>query len=60
MPGAAFELRFDRVGDVFPPGMVGDGTHPKSLGDIRAFAEDAGCIVTKDDKLKAFVFSRPK
>jgi len=59
-PGAAYELRFDWIGDVFPPGMVGDGAHPKTLRDVHAFSEDAGCIVTKDDELKAFVFRRPK
>ena len=59
-PGAAYQLMFDRVGDVFPPGMVGDGAHPNTLRDVLAFAEDAGCIATKDDKLKAFVFRRQK
>lgn len=57
-PGAEYVLRFDQIGDVFPPGMVGNDAHPKTLGDISAFAEDAGCRVTKDDKLKVFVFRR--
>ncbi|MCK5713270.1 MAG: hypothetical protein KAI25_11170 [Hyphomicrobiaceae bacterium] len=43
---------------MFPPGMVGDGAHLKTLRDVRAFAEDARCIATKDDKLKAFVFRK--
>ena len=58
-PGAVFELRFEQIGDVFPPGMVGDDAHPKTLRDIGAFAEDAGCIATKDDGLKAFLFCKP-
>jgi len=57
-PGAAFEIKFDQIGDVFPPGMVGDGAHLKTLRDVRAFAEDARCIATKDNKLKAFVFRK--
>jgi hypothetical protein len=59
VPGAAFKLRFDQIGDVFPPGMVGDHAHRKTLRDVRAFAEDAGCIAAQDDKLKAFVFRKP-
>ncbi len=60
VPGAAFKLRFDQIGDVFPPGMVGDHAHRKTLQDVLAFAEDAGCVATQNDKLKAFVFRRPK
>jgi hypothetical protein len=54
--GATYKLRFDQIGDVFPPGMVGDDIHPKALADLRAFAEDVGCTVTKDDRQKVFVF----
>jgi hypothetical protein len=57
-PGAAHELRFDQIGDVFPPGMVGNGIHPKALSDLLAFAADVGCTVTKDNNLKAFVFHK--
>ena len=57
-PGATFQLRFDQIGDVFPPGMVGSDAHPQSASDLRAFAEDTGCTVTKDDALKAFVFRK--
>ena len=60
LPGVGYELRYDQIGDVFPPAMVGDLAHRKTLQDILAFAEDAGCIATKDDRLKAFVFHRPK
>jgi hypothetical protein len=60
LPGVSYELRFDQIGDVFPPGMVGDSAHRKTLLDVFTFAEDAGCIATQDDKLKAFVFRRPK
>ncbi len=60
LPGVTYELRFDQIGDVFPPGMVGESAHRKTLQDVLAFAEDAGCIATKDDELKAFVFRRPK
>ncbi len=56
--GATYQLRFDQIGDVFPPGMVGDDIHPNALADLRAFAEDVGCIVTKADQLKAFVFRK--
>jgi hypothetical protein len=35
--------------------MVGNGIHPNSLSDLRAFAEDAGCTVRKADELNAFV-----
>lgn len=56
--GTTYQLRFDQIGDVFPPGMVGNDVHPKSWADIRAFAEDTGCMVTKDDALKAFVFRK--
>lgn len=55
-PGATYKLAFDQIADVFPPGMVGKGIHPNALADLRAFAEDVDCTVTKDDKLKAFVF----
>jgi hypothetical protein len=55
-PGATYELRFDQIGDVFPPGMVGNGIHPKALTDLCAFAEDANCSVMKDNARKAFVF----
>jgi hypothetical protein len=57
-PGATYELSFGQIGDVFPPGMVGTDIHPQSLSDLRAFAEDAGCTVTKNDSLKAFMFRR--
>ena len=57
-PGATFKLRFDQIGDVFPPGMIGNDIHPNALADLRAFAEDVGCTVTKDDKLKVFVFRK--
>jgi len=57
-PGATYQLRFDQIGDVFPPGMIGDGIHPNSLSDLRAFAEDVGCTVKKADELKAFVFRK--
>jgi hypothetical protein len=56
--GATYQLRFDQIGDVFPPGMVGDDIHPNALADLRAFAEDVGCTVTKADELKAFVFRK--
>ena len=55
-PGATYKLRFDQIGDVFRPGMVGDDVHPKALADLRAFVEDVGCTVTKDDHQKVFVF----
>jgi hypothetical protein len=58
-PGATYQLRFDQLGDVFPPGMVGDDTHPNALADLQAFAEDAGCTVMKADELRAFVFRKP-
>ncbi len=57
-PGATCELRFDQIGDVFPPGMVGDAIHPKALADLLAFAADVGCTVTKDNAIKAFVFRK--
>src|SRR5579871_236352 len=56
--GASYRLRFDQVGDVFPPGMVGNDIHPGAPSDLRAFAEDVGCTVTKADKLKIFVFRK--
>jgi hypothetical protein len=55
-PGSTYELRFDQIGDVFPPGMVGNAIHPKALTDLMAFAQDIGCTVTKDNQLKVFVF----
>jgi len=58
LPGAEYKLRFDQIGDVFPPGMVGKDIHPKAVADLRAFAEDVGCTVTKDDNVKAFVFRK--
>ena len=57
-PGATYKLEFDQIGDVFPPGMVGDSIHPNAEADLRAFAEDVGCTVAKDDKLRAFVFRK--
>ena len=57
-PGAEYTLRFDQIGDVFPPGMVGNDAHLKASADLRAFAEDVGCTVTKDEKLGAFVFCK--
>ena len=57
-PGATYQLRFDQIGDVFPPGMVCNDIHPNALADLRAFAEDVGCTVTKADELKAFVFRK--
>lgn len=57
-PGATYKLDFDQIGDVFPPGMIGNDVLPQSLADLRAFAEDVGCTVAKDDALKAFVFRR--
>ena len=57
-PGATYRLWFDQIGDVFPPGMVGNDIHPNAVADLRAFADDVGCSVTKDDKLKAFVFRK--
>jgi hypothetical protein len=44
------------MGDVFPPGMIGNDIHPRALGDLCAFAKDVNCTVAKDDKAKAFVF----
>lgn len=55
-PGATCELRFDQIGDVFPPGMVGEAIHPRALADLLAFAADVGCSVTKDNQRKAFIF----
>jgi hypothetical protein len=54
--GGTFHLRFDQIGDVFPPGMVGNAIHPRALGDMCAFAEEANCTVAKDNEAKAFVF----
>ncbi len=56
--GATYKLRFDQIGDVFPPGMIGNDIHPHALADLRAFADDVGCRVTKDDERKAFVFCK--
>ncbi len=56
--GATYQLRFDQMGDVFPPGMVGNDVHPSASADLHAFAEDGGCSVTKADELKAFVFRK--
>jgi hypothetical protein len=56
--GTTYDLRFDQIGDVFPPGMVGDDIHPNALADLNAFAADVGCTVTKADDLKAFVFRK--
>ncbi len=58
LPGATYHVRFEQVGDVFPPGMIENGIHPNALADLRAFAEDVGCTVTKADRLKAFVFRK--
>ena len=55
-PSATFNLRFDQIGDVFPPGMVGNDIHPRALGDLCAFAKDVNCTVVKDAKAKAFIF----
>ncbi len=57
-PGATYKLRFDQIGDVFPPGMVGNDIHPNALADLQAFADDVGCRVTKDDEQQVFVFSK--
>jgi hypothetical protein len=40
--------------------MIGDRAHLKTLRDVRAFAEDAGCIAIKEDELKVFVFRKRK
>jgi len=56
--GATYQLRFDQIGDVFPPGMVDNDIHPNALADLHAFAEDVGCTVTKAAELKAFVFRK--
>ena len=58
-PGAEYPLRFNQVGDVFSPGMVGDNIHPNTWRDLHEFAADVGCLVRKDDKRKAFVFRKP-
>ena len=58
VPGATYKLRFDQIGDVFPPGMIGSDIHPNALADLRAFAEDVGCTARKADELKAFVFRK--
>lgn len=56
--GATYKLRFDQIRDVFPPGMVGNDIHPNALADLRAFADDVGCRVMKEDEQKAFVFCK--
>ena len=38
--------------------MIGEAIHPKALADLLAFAADVGCSVTKDNKLKVFVFCK--
>jgi hypothetical protein len=57
-PDSTYELRFDQIGDVFPPGMVGNAIHPRALSDLMAFAADVGCTVTKDNAQKVFVFCK--
>ena len=32
--GATYQLKFDQIGDVFPPGMVGNDIHPGALGRL--------------------------
>jgi hypothetical protein len=32
--------------------------HSNALADLRAFADDVGCRVTKDDEEKTFVFCK--
>jgi hypothetical protein len=56
LPSARYALRFDQIGDAFPPGMVGNNIHPRALGDMCAFAKDVNCTVAKDDTVKAFIF----
>lgn len=55
-PGATLELRFDQIGDVFSPGVVGNAIHPKTLSALVAFATATSCTVTKDNNLKVFIF----
>jgi hypothetical protein len=57
-PGASYRLKYDQIGDVFPPGMVGNDIHPRALTDLLAFADDIGCRVSKNDTLRAFVFRK--
>ncbi|KAB2939408.1 MAG: hypothetical protein K8F92_08030 [Hyphomicrobium sp.] len=57
-PGATYRLRFDQIGDVFPPGMIGCDIHPRALANLRAFADDVDCTVTKDDAQRAFIFRK--
>jgi hypothetical protein len=57
-PGATYRLRFEQIGDVFPPGMVGCNIHPRALADLSAFADDVSCTVTKHDELRAFIFRK--
>ena len=38
--------------------MSGNDIHPNALADLRAFAYDVGCRVTKDDERKLFVFCK--
>lgn len=57
-PGATYRLRFDQIGDVFPPGMVGCDIHPRALANLRLFADDVGCTVRKDDTQRVFIFRK--
>ena len=59
-PDATFQLRFDQIGDVFPPGVAGGDIHPDALSDLKAFADDAGCDVVKDNEAKVFLFRKRK
>ena len=57
-PDATYRLRFDQIGDVFPPGMIGCDIHPRAWADLHAFADDIGCTVTKDDEKRSFIFRK--
>lgn len=59
-PRGTFNVRFDQIGDAFPPGMIGNDIHPRTLGELCAFAKDVNCTVAKDDKAKSFVFIKRK
>ena len=59
-PDATFQLRFDQIGDVFPPGVAGGDIHPDALADLKAFADDAGCDVVKNNEAKVFLFRKRK
>ena len=48
------------MGDVFPPGVAGGDIHPDALSDLKAFADDAGCDVVKDNEAKVFLFRKRK